>query len=822
MCSLTRKHIVVPVGLAACLGLMGSSLAAESASDAPEARSEALVEIVVSARKYDESLRDVPIAISAFSANDIEDHGMVSVEDIARFTPSFSFHSAWGRSPSFDRPSMRGITTILNGVAGTKSISTFIDGVYIGGAVSNVELANLERVEVLKGPQSALYGRGTYAGAINYVTKQPGDQLKGEVSITAAQHKTYAGTVWASGPIVPGKLKFFIGGGHDEYGGEYRNLRDGSTVGSQETDTVVGKLLFTPVDDLAITLKLGYQSTDDGHFPIALLPRTMNNCCFRTPTAPRARESYVGTVPDYREINLYTDLLDQAGGAGNRIDRFSSSLKLVWDFAGGYTLTSNTGYIDDKAEEFFDASYGGYDPLLYSVASAPPFLRATLCRAFGCGAYLRIANYNQKDKSTELRLSSPLDRKLRWTAGFYYYEGEKHETRDDRITTPNIYGVTAGQILGNDDLNFDSVENTAAFGGLEWDFTDKWTGTAEVRWASDDVRVTNVTDQPMLPTDPPAFTPKPGRDFRQSFDSVTPRFTLRYRPNEDFSYYANVSKGTKPGAFNASVPNLPNGQPDESWRAVDEEEVWSYELGMKSRLLDGRMSFSAAAYAMDITNQQLTTVIQLPSGSTFNALTNVGKTEIKGLEAEMTALLTENLTLSVTYSYTDSEFKEYINADAADLRGSNGTFADNERYGDISGNKTPRIPENMASIFLRYDRALTDKVRGYISGDVTYESSRYAESDNLAESGDQTLVGVRLGLNAGNWNVEVFGKNIFDDLTPVDVLRYIDTRYGILPSYPADPVTGAPNSVGAAVTPRGYGIVLPRGSQWGVTAKYRF
>lgn len=817
-----REAGLLPISLAGFLGLIDPSLAAEPAPEAQATRPEALLEVVVSARKYDENLRNVPIAISAFTANDIEDQGLVSVEDIARFTPSFSFHSAWGRSPSFDRPSMRGITTILNGVAGTKSISTFIDGVYVGGAVSTVELANLERVEILKGPQSALYGRGTYAGAINYVTKQPGDQLKVDVAVTAAQHKTYAGTAWASGPIVPGKLNFFIGGGHDEYGGEYRNIRDGSTVGAQETDTMVGKLLFTPVDDLAITLKLGYQSTDDGHFPIALLPRTMNNCCFRTLAAPRARESYIGTVPEFRQINLYTDLLDQAGGAGNRIDRFSSSLKLVWDFAGGYTLTSNTGYIDDKAREFFDASYGGYDPLLYSVAAAPAFLRPTLCRSFGCGGFLRIAHYNQTDKSTELRLNSPAGRKLRWTAGLYYYEGEKHETRDDRITTPNNYGVAAGQIFSNDDLNFESVKNTAAFGGVEWDFTDRWTGTAEIRRSSDDIRVTNVTDRPLLPTDPPAFTPKPGRDFRRTFNSVTPRFTLMYRPNEDFSYYANASKGTKPGAFNASVPNLPNGQPNESLRAVSEEEVWSYELGMKSRLLDGRMSLSVAGYAMDITNQQLTTVIELPSGSTFNALTNVGKTGIKGLEAEMTALLTENLTLSVTYSFTDSEFEKYINADAADLRGSNGTFADNQKYGDISGNKTPRIPENMASIFLRYDRALTDTIRGYIGGDVTYESSRYSESDNLAETGDQTLVGVRLGLNTGNWNFEVFGKNIFDDLTPVDVLRYIDTRYGVLPSYPANPVTGAPNSVGAAVTPRGYGIVLPRGSQWGVTARYRF
>ena len=129
----------------------------------------------------------------------------------------------------------------------------------------------------------------------------------------------------------------------------------------------------------------------------------------------------------------------------------------------------------------------------------------------------------------------------------------------------------------------------------------------------------------------------------------------------------------------------------------------------------------------------------------------------------------------------------------------------------------------MDSLFLRYARPLVNDWRWLASGDVTYEGSRYAAEHNLAKTGDQKLVGLRLGISGSNWDFEVFGKNIFDDLTPVDVLRFVDTESGTLPVLvPMDPVSGAPNSVGASVQPRGFGIVLPRGSQWGLTARYRF
>ena len=817
----TRAAIAsLSTSLAILLATTGPSLAAEPAQGAKSSKPDTIPEIIVSARKREESLQEVPIAISAFTPQDIEDKGMVRVEDIARFTPSFSFHSGFGRNLEFERPSMRGITTINNGIAGSKSISTFIDGIYVGGMVSSVELSNLERVEVLKGPQSAEYGRGTYAGAINYITRRPSDELEGQVEATAAQHDTYAGTAWVSGPILSGKLNFFVGAGHDEYGGEYKNTVDGSTVGSEETDSIVGKLFYMPTENLDITLKLGYQKVDDGHFAVALLKRTENNGYFRTTEAPRAREYYVGTVPEFHEVNLWTNWLDAAGGggAGNRQDRFSSSLKLVWDFAGGYTLTSNSGYIDDSADSYFDASYGGYDTYRYVAANAPAFvpnLRRDLCLALACGTILRIAEFDQSDKSTELRLSSPVDRNVRWSAGLYYYKGTKDETRDDHISTPNPYGVPAGEIISNDDLVNEEVKNTAVFGSIEWDLSDQWTATTELRWAEDDIRSTSVTDLGAV---------KPGKDFSTTNDALTPRLILAYQQNDDFNYYASIAKGTRPGAFNPKVPNIPGtALPDESFRYVDEETVWSYELGMKSRLLDGRATLNLAGYYSDVSNQQFNAVFQLSDGNITSALQNAGKTRIYGLEAEFSMLLTEDLTMSATYSYTDSEFEEWISSDEADLRGSNGTYADIQEFGSVKGNKAPRIPENMASLFLRYERPLVNDWRWFASGDVTYEGSRYAAEHNLAKTGDQKLVGLRLGISGSNWDFEVFGKNIFDDLTPVDVLRFVDTESGTLPVLvPMDPVSGAPNSVGASVQPRGFGIVLPRGSQWGLTARYRF
>lgn len=744
-------------------------------------------EIVVTARKRDELVLNVPIAVTAFTADSMEQLGLTRIDELARYTPGFSFNPATGRQPASDRPTVRGVTTIRNGITNTSVASTFIDGVYVGGTIQSAGLYNLERVEILRGPQTALYGRGTYAGAINYVTRRPTGEFEGEVTLTGAEHDTVEASVWLSGPLASDRLAFFIGAGYYDYGGEYENTRDGSTVGGLETKDLTGRLYWTPTENLDVSLKLGIQSTDDGHFPIYLQPRTLNNCCFRTPAAPRAREYFVGEAQLEQQVTLFTDLLNAAGGAGTRLDRQLAALDIDWTLPGGYSIHSITGYIGDEMERGFDSSYAAYDPL-----------------PFAPGSFTIADEIEQSDLSQELRFSSPADRPVRWTLGGYYYDGDSDEVVENRVFLDASNNIVVAPNFGP--LTEDSVENLAFFGGLEWDFGDRWVTSVELRWSQDEITVENFAND---------GSGQLQESFNKTDRNVTPRFTLSYQSNENTNVYANIAKGTKPGDFNSAVPSLPDGSPDERFRSVDEEELWNYELGVKANWWDGRASGGVALYYLDVDDQQLTQIIELPNGGTASIIQNVGRTSVYGLELEGIVFVTDRFSLSASYAYTDAEIREHIDSDEADLRGSDGSFAQTEALGDVSGNRVPRVAEHMGSLVLRYEWPFSSTINGYVSGNYTFESSKYAQVHNLIETGDSSLVGIRAGINAGQWEFIVWGKNVFDDDTPTDVLRYFDCCFGSLPSLPQQ---------GSRVSslPRGFGIALPRGRQLGGTVRFRF
>ena len=293
-----------------------------------------------------------------------------------------------------------------------------------------------------------------------------------------------------------------------------------------------------------------------------------------------------------------------------------------------------------------------------------------------------MTGYDQSDFSQELRLSSPADRALRFTAGLYYYRGKDHEYRDDKVISQpveafsNIYGLglMANTVLPNSTLDYEDVRNTGVFGGLEWDFNEQWTATLEGRWARDEID--------LLVFEPGNFASIDSQNGGE-FDSFNPRLTLGYRRNEDENLYLNIAKGNKPGAFNDQVPLGPSGQPDESFRAVDEETAWNYEVGYKARLMDRRMSLNVAAFTTDVTDQQFTTVIETASGSSTSLLANLGETKVSGLEVEIEALVSENLTVNFGYAWTNAEIKKHIDTDTADLRGANGSLSDRARLGSV-------------------------------------------------------------------------------------------------------------------------------------------
>ena len=788
----------------------------------------ALEEIIVTARKREESVQDIPIAVSAFTANDIRELGLKSVDDIALYTPGFSFQSGFGRQPSLDRPAVRGQTTILNGIAGVKAVSTFVDGIYVGGLVSSVDLANVERVEIIKGPQSAQYGRGTYAGAINYVTRRPTEELAGEVTVTGAEHESYDVNGWLSGPLVDGKAYFRISAGYDQYGGEHVNTITGDEVGGQETTNVSAKLYFTPNEDFEATLSVGYQKVEDDHFAMALQGREHNNCCFRGPvsgspdisgaTGPRAREYYRGEAQRNLPVALLTEEIDAVAGAGNFNDRISASLSMHYDLANGWRISSLTGSIDDENDSNFDATYGGYDFGTAIADALPPFLPsfigAGICRSL-CGLFVRYGGYDQTDFSQELRLSSPSDRAFRAVVGLYYYQGTKDEHTDRKVIPFSAakWGMTPLENFPNGPVSDETVDNTAVFAAVEMDFNEKWSGTAEARWAQDDVSVQVYSSDER--------TTMTG-DYGVDFTSVNPRFTLSYKPDGETNLYLNISKGSKPGNFNADVPLDASGNPDESFRSVDEEVAWNYEAGYKARLMDGRLALNVAAYRTEVTDQQFTTVIETGRGTTTSIIDNVGESEINGLEVEAQVLVSDQLTLNLGYAWTNAEIKEYINIDQAELLGASGSLADLARLGSAAGKQVPRIPEHMASLVARYDGdTMASGFSWFWVGDVVYEGSRFSQIHNLIETGAMTRVGLRLGVRRDALEITLWGKNLFDDDAPLDILRYIDRSAGSLaPSTALPGYSGETRS--ASTTPRGFAVSLPRGRQVGITLNYSF
>ncbi len=736
-------------------------------------------EILVTARKYEERLQSVPVAVSVLDAGAMQALDVTRLEDIARLTPGFSFDTSVGRQPASYRPVIRGLTTVRNGIANASSAATFIDGVYVGGSTQSTELYNLERIEVLRGPQTALYGRNTYAGAINYVTRAPSATFEGEAILTGGGHETREAGGWVSGPLGDPRLRGFLAAGHREYGGEYVNRRDGTTVGSEETRDVTAKLWWQPNEQWSLMLRGGLQFTDDGHYPTALQPGSWNNCCFRTEEAPRARGYFKGRARTPDDVLLYTDLLEAAGGAGAELERSLVSLDVRWAVLPGQQLRSITGWIDDRLDRGIDLSYAAYDPV--------PVQR---------GSFLRRDRIEQADLSQELQWSGGVGGRLRWLVGAYAYDGRYEFRRAERV-----YEEAGALVVAPNfgPLTRDEVDNRALFGGVEADLGARWTAGIELRWSRDEIRVENRANDGsgvLL------------EHFERDFDSLSPRLTAAFRVDEDMTWYGNVARGTRPGDFNARVP-------DESLRAVDEEEVWSYEIGVRGFARGAGLRYALAAFYNDVRDQQLTSLVELDDDTTASIVLNVGRTAIYGIEAEWTLALSDSVTLDGNYAWTHAEYRRHLSPEEADLRGSDGSIEDLAALGDVSGNRLPRVADHMAALALRHERAVSAGLDGFLAADWSFESSRYAQEHNLIETGNRHLVGLRAGLDGGRWDLTLWARNLLDDDTPVDILRYFDARGTPLTNYPQ---VGPRPSRSA----RGFAIGLPRGRQFGATLRMRF
>lgn len=844
---LNRNVYTFAAAIAAALCVQPSVAQEPASKSANELR---LEEIVVTARKTEERLIDVPLSVTAITSEAMRERSLQDVRDLAAFTPGFSYTASFGRANQ-ERPVIRGQSNIL----GKPNASFFVDGIYISGATVTTEIANLERIEVLKGPQATQYGRSTYAGAINYVTKKPCEQFCGQLEATVAQHKQVEAAGSISGPLIDGTLYYYLAGRHYEFGGEYDNTFTGKKLGDESTNSGTVKLRWTPSDGVDVNWLFTAAKDKDGPFALGFETRDFNNCVPRGVTAPRSRGYRCGEPVGNDQLIFAqrSDLLPRGGGLDRT--RLRTALSLKWQFGEGYEFSANSAYSDEKYKYASDVSYAAYDAFRGLDPAVIPAIPSgdvgNIIRQYlNSGSFWRENWEKRKDFAQEVRMSSPTDRKLSWAVGGYYFHSHDDQVKNDKIFPDGVEVPN-----GTSALTLEETHNTAFFVSAQYKFNDRWTASFEHRHAKDLIEQVNLAYPSVSIANFNAGMGAAGIPSSVGYTTVstpsgtflsdTPRFSLRYKPGENSTFYVTYSEGNKPGGFNtgAVVPVLVAQGISVNY---SEERIKSYETGAKLLMLDGRLRFNLAAYFNKLANQQLTS--NLAGVNPITGLTvlgsyvsNLGETQIKGIDLEVNAKLTKHWDVSLGYAYTHAEITAGVLQDQADLysprtaavfntfnavTNPTGCLAlnppagqltcqalrnlDNQQYGDLAGKVPPRAPVHQGFITSRYDFPLSNGMTFYVAGDLTYESSKFDQVHNLLETGDRQSVNARFGLEGASWTVSLWGKNLADDDTPIDILRYVDTRLPL------------PAGFSVTSSPRGFAMTPARRRQVGLTASYKF
>ncbi len=699
------KRKILASELAVVLGttLMGPAISVYAAE------SLTLEEVVVTARKREESLMEIPVSVAVIDNTVIQNANLSDINDLANITPGLKYNSAFGRQA--DRPVIRGLSSIFTA---TELAGFFVDGIYVAGSLQTFDLSAMERVEVLKGPQSSVFGRRTFSGAINYVTARPTEDLSGKIELSAGEN----GYQVLSGAIsdTVGAFGYRINARMHEYDGDFENTKVGGpkNVGGQSSDSINGQFRWDLGEDTAITFNAMYAKTDDDHFAMQLHPASRNNC------SPGGRDYYCGDVPADTPISLGGFL--KASDYGVEAEDVRTSLRLEHDFHfADFTWTSAYNSYDNTAGT--DQSWKGADIAFDFgfLAGGPPFLPAN--------EWHIIVADKVEDVSHEAWLRGlAMSDKLSWSAGAYYYDEES-----DGTNTIGNYQL--------DSTREGAVTNTAVMGAVEYEFTDNFNLGLELRYAEDEI--TQAEN---------------GVEYNDSWDSITYRVTAGWNVTDNTMLYGNWSTGVLPGSFNTD-PVLP-----ENLRSVDEQTLEQFEIGVKSTLSD-TVSLTAAIYTMEWTDQVRSEFFDGVSPAA-GYQDNQGSSDINGVEMDLNWNALDSLLLTAGFSYNDTQVKDFISNDASDV--------DITGDGDVSGNQMPLSPEWEGHVSGTHIAAFDNGLQLTTRLDASYQDSRYVRVINIAETGTETMVSLSVALSGESWRVALWGKNLTDEDSPVSVLRYVE------------------------------------------------
>ena len=518
------------VTIALLIALPGASFNAwGQASDEPapaKARSSAAIqEIVVTARKVEENLQEVPLAITAFDSNSIETKGITSLADVAALTPGLSFFNAFGEN--LPVPVIRGIAP--TDIFGQNNAAIFVDGVYISGREGlNFSQLDIERIEVVKGPQSALYGRNAFSGAINYVTKPPSEEFEAKTVFEVGNDGKIKAQGGMSGPILGENLRGRIGLLYDDWDGSYDNaIAPQNDLGGYRFRSFQGALLWLPADDWEVNLSY-YNSNDDIDESASVALPT--NCEDRVNdnNGTERLQNFCGELPKIESVpglngNDAIPKVAQATGENRELDR--ANLRIEWDLQETGTLSALTGYskVKQNSVSDFSRSLGENTRFLYCGGAAntpgiPNSCNEPADNNFFTGIYDRELGAESEELSQELRFTSSQDQAFRYTAGGYWYQVDEKAYPGGTIATNQVLpdggaiafppfegNLAVGTAIfyetftpdgGLDPLgrkvSDDNTEGWALFTGMDFDITDQLIARAELRYSQEAQEINNL------------------------------------------------------------------------------------------------------------------------------------------------------------------------------------------------------------------------------------------------------------------------------------------------------------------------------------------
>lgn len=740
-------------------------------------------DIVITANKREQRLNDVGITVAVLSGDSLQRQQVNSLADLANATPSLSFTNSANGTPVY---TLRGVGFYEVSLGAYPTVSTYIDEAPLAFPVLSSHSAfDLERVEILKGPQGTLFGQNATGGAINYIAAKPTSTLQAGANISYGRFNEVVGDAYISGPLSSNLTARLSGRIERADGWQISNSRPNDRNGKVEN--YMGRLLvnFEPTNRLRFKLNVnGWKDNSETQAPqyIALYAQ-----------APTFVPTPLATAPFSPERPQAADWTPGIPRRSNWLGQVS--LRGEFDVTDGITLTSLTSYAYYKQRQGDEG-----DGLPLSTLDLP--------RDDG-----QIKSFNQ-----EVRLSNAATSSFRWVLGANYERstvGQRVDLAFQDTSIRQLYGALFGYpFFSLSYSNDQKMRNYAGFANVEYDvgrltlkvggrYTKSQTDASECGF---DLSGSPINTGPLfydvlfqgalgkyngqcyqINNTPRTYNGVPPGGSGRFTDTLKQhnfswRLGLDYKPVDGVLLYANVAKGYKAGSYPTLSASLFS-----QYLPVVQESVLSYEAGFKATLLHRTLQFNAAAFYYDYTNKQLRSKLVDPNFGILDTLQNIPKSDVKGFEIEMNIRPTRGLVINNTFTYLDAKIKRFTGINAA---GVSAVF---------DGADVPYTPKYQFGSNIDYDFPVSDRLKGFVGSSLNFRSKTVAtiggetnppgavpQSKIIFGIGSYALLDLRAGVGSSDdrWRVSVWGKNVLNEYYWNNVVAAFDTigRYAGKPA----------------------------------------